>query len=77
MTKPSKQQADSGAPEISAKLPSDFFVPTLATATIDDDDDPADERSGANAAAVRRKNGNTAAAEQCQYDDEDRDGADE
>jgi hypothetical protein len=76
MTKPSKQQADSGAPEISAKLPLDFFVPTLATAIVDDDD-PADERSGENQAAVRQKNGNTAAAEEFQYSDEDRDGADE
>jgi hypothetical protein len=61
MTKPSDQQADSGAPELSVKLPSDFFVPTLSAATVDDND-PADE------------NENTDAAE---YSDEDRDDADE
>jgi hypothetical protein len=61
MTKSPDQQADPGARELSVKLPSDFFVPTLAAATVDDDD-PADE------------NKNTDAVE---YSDEDRDDADE
>jgi hypothetical protein len=57
MTKPSKQEADSGAPEVSEKLPSDFLVPTPTTGTVDDDDDPAGERADENEASVReRKN---------------------
>jgi hypothetical protein len=57
MTKPSKPEADSGAPEVSEKLPSDFLVPTPTTGTVDDDDDPAGERADENEASVReRKN---------------------
>jgi hypothetical protein len=47
MTKPPDQQADPGALELSVKLPSDFFVPTLTAATVDDD--PADENKNADA----------------------------
>ena len=47
MTKPRDQQADTGAPELSVKLPSDFSVPTLAAATVDDD--PADENKNTDA----------------------------
>jgi len=53
MTKPSKQEADSGPPEVSEKLPSDFFAPILTTGTVDDDDDPAGERADENEASVR------------------------
>jgi hypothetical protein len=53
MIKPSKQEADSGAPEVSEKWPSDFFVPPLTTGTVDDDDDPAGERADENEASVR------------------------
>jgi hypothetical protein len=61
MTKPSKQEADSGAPEVSEKLPSDFVAPTPTTGTVDDDDDPADERADENEASVREKDENTVA----------------
>jgi len=54
MTKPSKQEADSGAPEVSEKLPSDFVAPTLTTGTVDDD--PAGERADENEASVREEN---------------------
>ena len=56
MTKPSKHEADSDAPEVSKELPSDFLVPTLTTGTVDDDDDPAGERANENEASVREKN---------------------
>jgi hypothetical protein len=68
MTTPSKLEADSRAPEVSEKLPLDFFVPTLTAGTVDDNDS-ADERAD--------KNANTAASEEFQDDDEDREGADE
>jgi hypothetical protein len=68
MTTPSKLEADSDAPEVSEKLPLDFFVPTLTAGTVDDDGF-ADERAD--------KNANTAACEEFQDNDEDRDGADE
>jgi len=71
-----KQEAD-GAPEVAEKLPSDFPIPLLTTGTIDDDDDPAHERSGENEARVREKNENTDAAEEFQYNDQDRDDAHE
>ena len=63
MTKASKQEADSGAPKVSEKLPADFFVPTLTTGAVDDDDDPAGERSDENHVSVREKNENTEAAD--------------
>jgi hypothetical protein len=66
MTKPSKQKADSGAPEVSEKLRSDFFVPILTTGTVDEDDDPAGERADENEASVREKNENTEAADEFQ-----------
>jgi len=72
MTKPAKQEADSGAPEVSEKLPSDFVAPTMTTGTVDDDDDPAGERADENEASVREKDENTV-AERFQY----RDAADE
>ena len=53
MTTSSIFDADPGAPEVSKELPSDFFVPTLKTGTIDDDDDPAGERAFENEASVR------------------------
>jgi hypothetical protein len=54
MTKPSRKEADSGAPEeVSEKLPADFVAPTLTTGTVDDDDDPAGERADENEASVR------------------------
>ena len=52
MTKPATREADSGALEVSEKLPSDFAVPTLTTGTVDDDDDPASERADENEASV-------------------------
>ena len=66
MTKPSNQEADSGAPEVPEKLPSDFFVPTLTTGTVDDEDDPAGERADENEASVRVKNAKTKAADEFQ-----------
>jgi hypothetical protein len=69
-----KQEAD-GAPEVAEKLPSDFPVSLLTTGTVDDDDDPAHERSGENEAPVREKNENTDAAEEFQFNEEDRDDA--
>jgi hypothetical protein len=63
MTKPSKQEADSGAPEVSEELPSDFVAPILTTGTVDDDDDPAGERADENEASVREKDENTVAEE--------------
>jgi hypothetical protein len=65
-----KQEAE-GAPEVAEKLPSDFPISLLTTGTIDDDDDPAHERSGENEAPVE-KNENTDAAEEFQFNDEDR-----
>lgn len=76
MTRPSKQEADPGAPEVSEKLPSDFLVPTLTTGTVDDDDDPAGERADENEASVREENENTEAADEFQQP-KDRDAADE
>jgi hypothetical protein len=58
MTKPSKQEADSDAPEVSEQLPSDFVAPTLTTGTVDDDDDPAGERADENEASVREEGKN-------------------
>jgi hypothetical protein len=75
MSTPSNLEADSGAPEVSAKLPSDFFVPTLATDTVDDDDDRGCERADENEAPLRAKYENTDAAEEFQYNDEDRNDA--
>jgi hypothetical protein len=75
MTTPSILEADSGAPEVAEKLPSDFFVPTLKTGTVDDDDDPAGERAYENEASVHEQNENTVASEEFQRDDEDRDDA--
>jgi hypothetical protein len=66
-----KQEADS-APEVAEKWPTDFPIPPLTTGTVDDDDDPARERSIENEARVREKNENTDAAEEFQYNDEDR-----
>lgn len=77
MNKPYSQEADSGASDVAEKLPSDFFVPTLTTGTVDDDDDPGGERGNENEASVREKNENTEASEELQQDDEDRDVADE
>jgi hypothetical protein len=77
MIRPSKQEADSSALEVSEKLPSDFIAPTLTTGTVDDDDDPADERADENEASVREKNENTDTADEFQETDEDRDAADE
>jgi hypothetical protein len=76
MGKMYKPEADN-APEIAAQWPSDFPIPPLTTGTVDDDDDPAHERSAENEAAVREKNENTDAAEEFQYNDEDRDSADQ
>jgi hypothetical protein len=73
MTTPSILEADSGAPEVAEKLPSDFFVLTLKTGTVDDDDDPAGERARENEASVHEKNENTEATAALQHDDEDRD----
>jgi hypothetical protein len=61
MTKPANQEADSGAPEVSEKLPSDFVAPTLTTGTVDDDDDPGAERADENEASVREKHKNIVA----------------
>jgi hypothetical protein len=63
MTKPSKQEADYGAPEVSEKLPSDFVAPTLTTGTVDDDDDPGGERADENEASVRERDDNIVAEE--------------
>jgi hypothetical protein len=63
MTKPAKKEADSGAPEVSEKLPSDFVAPALTTGTIDDDDDPAGERADENEASVSEKDKNIVAGE--------------
>jgi hypothetical protein len=67
-----KQQEDD-AQEVTESIPSDFPIRLLTTGTIDDDDDPAHERSGENEAPVREKNENTDAAEEFQFNDEDRD----
>ena len=75
MTTPSILEADSGAPEVAEKLPSEFFVPTLKTGTVDDDDDPAGERADENEASVRDPEENTEATAEFQHDDEDRDDA--
>jgi hypothetical protein len=72
-----KQEADSGAPEVSEKWLSDFPNAPSTTGTVDDDDDPADERAGENEASVREKNENTEATEEFQQNGEDRDAADE
>jgi hypothetical protein len=77
MSKPFKQDADLGGPEVSEQCPSDYPTPSLTTGTVDDDDDPAHERSGENEALVREKNENTDAVEEFQYNDEDRDYAHE
>ena len=66
-----KQEAE-GAPEVAEKLLSDFPISLLTTGTVDDDDDPAHEWSGENEAPVREKNENTDAAEEFQFNDEDR-----
>jgi hypothetical protein len=62
MTTPSKPELDSSAPEVSEKLPSDFFAPTLTTGTVDDDH-PADAGPGETTEEFQ--------------DDEDRDTTDE
>jgi hypothetical protein len=72
-----KHEPDLDASEVSENWPSDFPISPLTTGTVDDDDDPAHERSGENEARVREKNENTDAAEEFQYNDEDRDSADE
>jgi hypothetical protein len=77
MAKLSNLEADSGAPEASEKLPSDFLVPTLTTGTVDDDDDPAGERADENEASVREMNENAEAADEFSTTDEDRDAANE
>jgi hypothetical protein len=76
MGKMYKPEADN-APEIAEQWPSDFPIPPLTTGTVDDDDDPAHERCAENEAAVREKNENTDVAEEFQYNDEDRDSADQ
>jgi hypothetical protein len=75
MSKPSPQETDPDCPEGEQTLPSDFPIPPPTTGTVDDDDDPADERANENEAPVREKNENTDAAEEFQYNDEDRDDA--
>jgi hypothetical protein len=77
MSKPHEQEADIGIPEGEETLPSDFPIPPATTGTVDDDDDPADEHADENEARVRETNENIDAAEEFQYNDEDRDGADE
>jgi hypothetical protein len=72
-----KLEADLGALEVSEQWPTDFPIPPLTTGTVDDDDDPAHERSGENEAPVREMNENTDAAEEFQYNNEDRDRADQ
>jgi len=71
-----KQEADV-APEATEKWPSDCPIPLLTTGTVDDDDDPGHERSGENEAPVRERNENIDATEEFQYNDENRDDADE
>jgi hypothetical protein len=73
MSKPHKPETDPDLLEGEQTLPSDFPIPPPTTGTVDDDDDPADERADENEAPVREKNENTDAAEEFQYNDEDRD----
>lgn len=73
MSKPRKPETDPDLLEGEQTLPSDFPIPPPTTGTVDDDDDPADERADENEAPVREKNENTDAAEEFQYNDEDRD----
>jgi hypothetical protein len=72
MSKPSKQEADLGSPELEETLPSDFTISPPTTGTVDDDDDPAAERADENEAYVREKNETRMLPEEFQFIDSDR-----